>query len=764
MIEFIVLIVIVVVILCVVMIIKKKPPIKQRSADGKTNENRMTPHAGVENENEKHERSPGDPEKCWVSRGREIVVENYKISGGMIYVGDHLAAIKRNEIEPALINPNLPVSSKTMDKKGASLSHWPSYSDISPGARAAYLQWLSDGRRDPSIGIGYVFLFFYGLERRALADAKSSIAAKSHIPAIIEEVQRLLSIYGSDNSFKNCANNFLDLVQAVYPKKQLYKSDPPWEGVSGAFPSRLKVGLGQLVVEGKPIPPDWMLAWVMLHPETRTRTPAKRCAEEMRMLFAERYREKCGEGVQIKPNKTMIRLEYHTSSASFGYKYLLFKAGLPDLTALKRPVNQFRDLFYECQNDLDPYSRLLGRNPDAEGSLAALATLPAELVKSKVGQEAADFYSWVSRELINSKSHDKNKGAPWAIVDAEKLIEYWPTENKAEMLKTEAVKLARLLEKWNLGVEPDPRFGGPTHKTGGKAVIFTLPVNTPAAASREYSAATTLMHLAAMVSAADGEVTEDERIHLKNHLKSALQLSHEEEMRLSAHVQWLLTSPPGLAGMKKRLEGVSEVERLNMGWFLITVAGADGVIHPDEIKILKKIYRTLGLDPDEIYNQVHRLTTGGPSADEPAAVMGPDASAGDSIPAGPAKPPPAKDMDQRVSLDMERVKLKMEETAKASAVLGKILAEEDYAVPPTRKEEETPAGLDASHTAMLRALAEQPSWSREAFESLALQFHLPPDGALEKINEAAWDIANQALFEVEDPIELDQDVLEKMLK
>ena len=40
------------------------------------------------------------------------------------------------------------------------MGYWPSYSSISPEARAAYLGWLSTGKSDPQADIGYVFLYF----------------------------------------------------------------------------------------------------------------------------------------------------------------------------------------------------------------------------------------------------------------------------------------------------------------------------------------------------------------------------------------------------------------------------------------------------------------------------------------------------------------------------------------------------------------------------------------------------------------------------
>jgi hypothetical protein len=77
------------------------------------------------------------------------------------------------------------------------MGYWPSYSNIAPGCRAAYLQWLADGCHAADAYIGYVFLYFYGPERRLLVDAEKSAAAQREHDVLVTEVRRLLAIYGT---------------------------------------------------------------------------------------------------------------------------------------------------------------------------------------------------------------------------------------------------------------------------------------------------------------------------------------------------------------------------------------------------------------------------------------------------------------------------------------------------------------------------------------------------------------------------------------
>ena len=66
------------------------------------------------------------------------------------------------DTEPSAISIKLPIS----HNKPEPLPYWPSYQEMSSEQRGMYLNWLKD--IDQPIDIGYVFTFFYGLERQIL--------------------------------------------------------------------------------------------------------------------------------------------------------------------------------------------------------------------------------------------------------------------------------------------------------------------------------------------------------------------------------------------------------------------------------------------------------------------------------------------------------------------------------------------------------------------------------------------------------------------
>jgi len=185
----------------------------------------------------------------------------------------------------------------------------PSYSEITPRARRAYLSWLAGGRRDPEADIGYVFLFFYGLERRAIVDDLKDEQAQRDRPAIAQELRRLLVIYGEKSfSFKRYASELLSWLEVSHYSKTLYNEPVPSFPTTFEVPLYIRLALGLAAVGGVPVPPHLALAWARLDPASYLRTSATRCAVQFDQLFQQRYIETFNSGIVLPRNKTKLKL------------------------------------------------------------------------------------------------------------------------------------------------------------------------------------------------------------------------------------------------------------------------------------------------------------------------------------------------------------------------------------------------------------------------------------------------------------------------
>lgn len=663
----------------------------------------------------------------WRPPGETVELHGAAINAGLLYVGTGLPALNGYGPEPALIDPKLKVDTKRIDWAGAGLDYWPSYSTIPPGSRAAYLAWLSRGRPQEPVPLGYVFLFFYGLERRILLDARHVPVAAAEVPLIRREVVRLLSSYGEHRSFRGYATEFLAAIDALFSDPDARIAAPgekSWE-----LPLDLRVRLGQLVAAGQPINAELALAWALSAPDIYLRTPATRCPAEFAALFVARYGQRHGDGLLITEPRRRLELHYRPASASFGGPVKLPIGDLPDVAGLTAPVARLREVVDECTDELDAYSRWLGRNGEPSEVMAA-ALLPPEAMK---GTGAVDeLRGWLEQEL---------GGAAMATIGATELLRHWPETRDGKVDKAGAVLLTQLLGRLDFGVEPDVRFGGPTIDPAGSVVLFRPGSDAPSAPSPAYTSATVVARLGMAIASADGTVSEDEMAGIDAHLSRALDLSPAEAARLNAHLYWLRGERPSLTGLKKRVAHLSAPQREELGAFLIAVAGADGHVGPDEVAALGKLYDTIGLDPQSVFSRVHAFAAG----DGASRVATPQSDA------------------RGVTLDMSRIQATLHETHAVSALLSDVFADDEPVAAEALATEPGTAGLDGAHSALLRQLRGRTGMARAEFDEEARRLGLLPDGALDTINDAAFDRVGVAIAVGDDPLEVDTAGVEEML-
>lgn len=296
----------------------------------------------------------------WVPEGHPIAIDGLTIPGGMVYVGTTLNA-PNGGIDPALINPKLPIA-KTGDFQFRLVDHWPSYSTATPVARRAYLQWLASGRCDPLADNGYVYLFFYGLERRAIVDAQRHAVAKADWPAIGNELRRLLVIYGDDRSFKSHAYGLLKWVdRSIYAQQcgdKLYERPAPPMTREPELPFHLRLALGQASRDQAPLPAEFVLEWVRLAPQIAVSKPMKRVPKMFARLFVEKYIERFGAGMVLPHSNAILKLTYRAASPGMlGEDISLGFGGAPDSGGLVEPLAELQAIVDEVSNELESYLR-----------------------------------------------------------------------------------------------------------------------------------------------------------------------------------------------------------------------------------------------------------------------------------------------------------------------------------------------------------------------------------------------------------------------
>jgi tellurite resistance protein len=673
---------------------------------------------------------------CWVSRGSRVTVSGVSFEGGLIYLGSYLPKQgAAHESENCLIDPYLKVS-MVGDPDGRTMGYWPSYARITPEARRSYLSWLAGPRSDPGAYIGYVFLYFYGLERRLMLDDGAHDGDE-----VCREVQRLLDVYGANNSFNRYARELLSAYEL--------RSGPASDGRipdidSGGYevPMPIKLALGARVRDGRPFEAELLMKFALTHPETRLRTPARRAPDLLRDLFAEELSIRHPQGLTIKAGRfKKLKSTYRACSGSFTMDVAALDGTIPDITDRAEPIGTARGILELCSDKLDEYSRALGRSPGLQPTLGIAAKLPSS-VRSKIAA------SLPGNPLSVLADHAK-EGRSISLGD---LLTLTALEVGNTLGKSKLRELAHLLASFGYGVTADPIYAFKLAVREDPVLIFRISQSEPqnAEASPAYRAAQLSLMLGMMIGHADGSFDASERSALQKQIDVNSDITADERVRLRAEMAVHELNPAGLEEWSKRLKDVPASAKGALAAELVVVAAADGNVHSSEIKKLEALFKRMGLDPQSLYAMLHEAGSRRDEDDLPVLV-----AAGENPEAIPL-PRPSKPSSS--GIDLERLLKIRNETAATRDILGRIFADEE-GPPEIIVAELEPIddggefeGLERRYVLLVGELASRETWSAQDFGILARNAGLMPEAARQAINDWSIDKLGDLLLEDEDPI------------
>ncbi len=656
----------------------------------------------------------------WVATPTNMAAGGIHFEGYLVYFGSRPSS-QQYDRHRSLIDPNLDVSNGR-DPEGTTFSYWPNYSELRPEARRSYLEWLSSGRSNPSTPIGYVFIYFYGLERRLVKDRSEADA-----PAIMSELRRLLAIYGDNHSFKNYCSALLDMGDLLFGDGDDIPTPKLTNHYSWELPIRLRVYLGRKVAAGQALDSNDALCWTLSHPMVYPRTPVTRCFPEFCELWKIRFDEQFPKGLTVREPKTRLNIQYRSASSEFNTAATV--DDLPDVGAINGPIPKFESLLVSCSDALDPLSRFLGRYPEEKDKAIAGALLP-EPLRENGGQSIFGQFSQFLR-MASAPTGFGEVGIPEIMAklgfpDAEKA-----DERRALHLK----RLPELFDAAGFGFEPDKRFGPSASLSDDlKLCVFPAELGGAVNANRpEYLAARTMAEIATLAARADDMVVDVEIESITADLISFPEISDLDRSRLRAHALALLANPSKLKAATKRLCNLPEMQRQSALTSAVRAVLADQRITPSEVRFLEGLYKALGLPQDEVYSRLHS----GEIATKPAGKSALPATRGSGR------------ESSGTEIDHEKLARLKEETSAVSSMLASIFKEEEA---PANNSNEKPtagvefAGLDAAHSSLLVRLTDAPMES-DAFEAICRNHKLLPSGAIETINDWAFDALDDFVIE-----------------
>lgn len=711
----------------------------------------MAPNSSSKSFGTRQHKPQAPSQARWVAAGELVKVDVFQIDSGMFYLGGVLPGQHHGQCGNCVVDPAAKVAASGLDRTGEGLPYWPSFQSITPTARRTYLDWLAGGREDPLIDIGYVFLFFYGLERRLFVDN-----VRSEAPVIVAEIRRLLALHGSNNSFKNYANRLLDAAHLMTNSGTERPVLSPDLQTGYEMPMASRVYLGRRLASKLPLEAEDALVWVLSLPDTNLRTPAARCFDELVPLWKHRFSARYPDGLKVNPPKTRLKLEYRSASNSFrGEIDVASETGpLPDIAAISAPVTGLRDLLNACTEELAPYSRLLGRNPNARGTLDAALLLPKELVgaaaTTDVGRKVDALFAGRSvasptvQQLVDALSLD--------ITGVEKIS--FGVSNQ----------IGGYLDHLDIGFEPDRRYGSSPLRPNGHVVLFKAPgggqVDGEAPA---FAAARAMVDVAALAAGADDKVDNGEIDAITLEIRNVPGLGKIERARLIAYASTLLKDTSLHRFAFNKLKTLDASAKQSVVKSATAAILADGHASPAEVKFLERLYKAMNIPDDGVYAMLHR---GAVIIDEPVTVAAEQRSSGVAIPRQPEVTPELA--SSTIKIDPSRLERLRSETSAVSELLAGIFVEEDAAV--TRPSVSAQVlsnpsrftGLDAAHAELLSDVLKQGSLGRDQFDDKARTLRLLPDGAIERINDWGFDQFEESIIEGDDELSIAPHILAEL--
>jgi hypothetical protein len=390
-----------------------------------------------------------------------------------------------------------------------------------------------------------VFLFFYGLERRLLADDSPTEERAD----LIAEIERLRTIYITNATFDDYSSRLLDFFRAkefvdFSVDIQEYAAPSIRRTFDQPYSSTLRAGLGACAADGMEVPSTWALAWAESHPAYRQRTAAERCRREFADLFEIKYATQFPNGLYPLCHERKVTIEYRPASASFG-RSIVVQSRLPDVTRFEELAAALKDWAMGCAEQLDAYSRYVGRNPEANGSVCAMALLPDTLMQARADRIVPNLRPWLEITLQDS----------FALVTGRELLEKAGIRHGA-LLRREAVLLARFLERLGVGMEPDPCFGTAMPITDAPVALFRIEEERASVATTGYLTAVTALNLIVAMKVAE---TPGRREHddILESISKTFDLSTGEKLRLRARRAWLLQTGIDLRSLRKPIGRLS---------------------------------------------------------------------------------------------------------------------------------------------------------------------------------------------------------------
>lgn len=606
------------------------------------------------------------------------------------------------------------------------LDYWPSYQNITDNQRAKYLEWLASGRNSKLEEVGYIFIFFYGLERRFFKDKKDK-------DIILNEVKRLLAKYGElSGSLRGYLGNFL-----IYGYLE--------KGIDNMTSETIDF-LEKLVFENAFLPIK--LAYLYqnnltldaktafnisksLDISNSTSVVIKRTSNLIENLFIKKYQYKYGENFPIKLSKQKKIFYYRTATSDFQVNDSF---EIPNVLGLSSQFKKLGLLFNECVEELRPISSLIAKGITEEDP-RYFSALPELLKDSKEHPLKNKFI-----EILN----ESEKKDIYNFVRVSTLSNLLNFEPREKLTLTQSKNLVELCREFGYKVEPDPFITSNPYVYTSEIAIFKA-INFEENFIN-YNLSKLMLEIGVAISNSDGVISQKEIDHITSFIEVTFASSEDEIVRIEALKHLYISNPPSINGLGKKIrENLNKSQIEIVSEFIVSLSTTDGELHKKEEKTLKTLFKAMGVEMSELEALLQKFKE---RYEEPVEVLVGTTAKGEIIQKEVIEPV--------IKLDKDIIKKTLDNTKEIANILSDIFNEDENSEVELDQEKKEISQikepivniqLDIRYKDIFDKIITKNEWSKIEFEALAKKYNFMPSAVIEILNEWSDEALEDFLIE-----------------
>jgi len=656
----------------------------------------------------------------WYGKGSVIDIQGYKITNPLVYVTNSKQESSACHIIPKKLKAS---SVENYDHIG----YWPSYSKLNASQRGIFLRWLSEEKNNTEINIGYVFIYFYGLEYRVLKEHKD-------LELIGYEIIKLWKRYASDRSFQQYSERLLAyIISNLKDKEKAVNLFKEIEYSLSKYSIIYQSGIHLKINNPISISVNELISLIPTFESVSGSCIPRKVGKYFNQYFKIIAKEEIEEAITCTKLKEYAESYWSASNFITGDHYYKGIRIIID----RKIQSKLAKKWNKAIEDFRPYSRKLNKYSFKE----IFGLLPEEFkrvidhpLKNKLKEIATNLTDKVVTisEIANSLGMDVSE----------------------KLTSKECKEIINTLLHENIIIEPNAIYFKKNYKKNDLVCLSQIQ-GASMLDTHNYKVAALMADLGVDLAYSDNDYSEAEagQIYLtvkSNFLSTALEYEH-----LRLRVELYKTQRPNVSNILKKISKhlkINSLERLIN--YLVGVALSDGTFTKEEDRKIRSILSKLGIRESYITDIYERFGIHETFENIELKSHQNNLQKGSPIP-----------KKQEITLDQKKIDQIKSDTEEVKLVLSKIIREEEQKsyIPIAPEENKSITTLNKNQFLFLRHIVQQDNWDKRVLRNKAREHGFMVNAIISTINE--WTEENYGdylIFENGNNFEINHLVLEDM--